>query len=74
MLSTEIAKVAIFELIVLVGIHIGENLQYSVTLEIHLHLVHHVCEVCEGDESSIAFVKGLVGGRHLPELLNNSLN
>ena len=33
----------------MVSIHIGEDLQYGVSLEFELQLINHVSEVSEGD-------------------------
>ena len=52
MLSAQVAEVAILQLIVLVCVHVGEDLQNRVTLKSKLHLINDVSEVGESDITS----------------------
>ena len=59
MLSTEVAEVTILQFIVLVCVHVREDLEDNVTIEFHIQLVHHMGEVSKGDIPSITLVEDL---------------
>ena len=47
MLSTKVAEIAIPELIVLITVHVSEDLKHLVTLKPKSDFLKHVCEVGE---------------------------
>ena len=51
-LCAQVAEVAILQLIVLVCVHVGEDLQNRVTLKSKLHLINDVGKVGESDIAS----------------------
>ena len=73
LLGEQIAKIAILKLAVVVSVHIGEDLQYGVSLKFELQLVNHVSEVSEGNRASCSEVKCPEGCRDFSKLVNDAL-
>ena len=73
LLGAQVAEIAIFKLAIMVAVHIGEDLQYGVSLEFELQLVNHVREVSEGDRTSCSQVECPEGCRDFSELVNEFL-
>jgi len=61
-LATQVAEVAILQLVVLVSVQVGEDLNHNVSLESHLQIVQHVCEVSKSDKSTVTLIEGLECG------------
>ena len=73
MLSAQVAEIAILQLIVLIGIHIGKDLQDTVTLETQLHLVDDIGKVGESNIAARPQVEGSERRGNFSELVNDFL-
>ena len=73
MLRTQVAEVSVLQVIVLVTVHVGEDLQDNVPLEPQLHRIDHVGKVGEVDHTFGADVKRPVRCRHFAKLVDYAL-
>ena len=73
MLSAQIAEIAILQLIVLISIHIGKDLQDTVTLKTQLHLVDDVCKIGESDVAARPQVESSERRGNFAELVDDFL-
>lgn len=73
-ISAQVAEVTITKLVVLISVHVGEDLYHLVAFKAHLDFFEHVSEVSESDVPSIAHIKGSERRGNLAKLVDPALH